>query len=105
MNRLKELRGIRYNQSDVAKAIGVGRTTYSKYETGDISLTEDMLRRLSAFFGVTTDYILGLDLPVDKGNTEISAVDYALNGELHDLTEDEKRDILDYIRFKKLQKR
>lgn len=34
--RLQELRKARgYSQQDVAKLIGVGRTTYLKYESGD----------------------------------------------------------------------
>ena len=61
--RLKRLRTERgYSQEDVAKLIGVGRTTYLKYENGDNKPTRK-LKELSALFNVTTDYLLGNDHP------------------------------------------
>ncbi|MEY8311766.1 helix-turn-helix domain-containing protein [Oscillospiraceae bacterium 42-9] len=35
---------------------------------------------------------------------QLSDIDFALSGEIHDLTDNEKQDILDYIRFKKSQR-
>lgn len=35
---------------------------------------------------------------------QLSGIDFALSGEIHDLTDNEKQDILDYIRFKKSQR-
>ena len=35
---------------------------------------------------------------------QLSGIDFALSGEIHDLTDAEKQDILDYIRFKKSQR-
>ena len=61
--RLKKLRTERgYSQEDVAKLIGVGRTTYLKYENGDNKPTRK-LKELSALFSVSTDYLLGNDAP------------------------------------------
>ncbi len=60
MNRLKELR--RKNncrQADIAGVLGVGRSTYTKYEAGAIQLNPDALRRLARYYGVSADYILG----------------------------------------------
>lgn len=59
--RLRMLRELKQmSQAEVAKAIGVGRTTYLKYEAGDNKPIR-RLKELSALFGVTYDYILGND--------------------------------------------
>lgn len=59
--RLKDLRedgDIR--QKDIAKYLNVGQNTYSQYETGQRQLPIDILIKLSRFYNVSTDYILGL---------------------------------------------
>ena len=61
MNRLKALREGRYTQAEMAKLLGVGRTTYTKYESGDIRLSAEMLKRLSKIFNVSIDAIVGED--------------------------------------------
>ena len=61
MNRLKELRSGRYTQAEMAKLLGVGRTTYTKYESGDIRLSADMLSKLAKIFDVSIDAIIGDD--------------------------------------------
>ena len=64
--RLQELRKARgYSQQDVAKLIGVGRTTYLKYESGDNRPTRK-LNELARLFNVSADYLIGLtDTPAD----------------------------------------
>ena len=55
---LRELRLSRnMSQDDVAKSLGIDRTTYVKYEHGG-SIKRN-LPRLADFFGVSTDYLLG----------------------------------------------
>jgi transcriptional regulator with XRE-family HTH domain len=54
MNRLQKT-----SQADVARAIGVDRTTYSKYETGDSEPDLENVRKLADFYDVTVDYLLG----------------------------------------------
>lgn len=56
--RLKELREKRgWSQADVAKRIGVGRTTYLKYETGE-NRPVRKIHELSELYGVSYDYLL-----------------------------------------------
>lgn len=63
--RLQALRKARgYSQQDVANLIGVGRTTYLKYESGDNKPTRK-INELARLFQVSTDYLLGnTDSPV-----------------------------------------
>ena len=48
-------------QEQVAEALGVSRQTISNWENENIQPSIDMLIRLAKLFGVTTDYLLGLD--------------------------------------------
>lgn len=58
-NRLKQLREAKgLSQSEVAKIMGVGRTTYLKWENGENQPTRK-LDQLSQFFDVSIDYLLG----------------------------------------------
>lgn len=58
--RLKELR-VKRNlyQKDVASMLGIDRTTYAKYETGDSEPNLGTLVKISEIFDVSTDYLLG----------------------------------------------
>lgn len=60
--QFKNLRGIREDrdikQKDVAKILNVSQNTYSQYETGVISLTAEVLIKLSDYYNVSIDYLL-----------------------------------------------
>ncbi len=60
--RLKELRSEK-NISIMAlgKAIGVSDATICRWENGISDIKSDQLILLANFFGVSTDFILGLD--------------------------------------------
>ena len=59
--RLKELRlNAGLTQKDLAKAIEVGRTTISEYESGKIVPKQDNLVKLASFLGVSVDYLTGV---------------------------------------------
>lgn len=105
MNILKQLRSQKnILQRDVADYLGVDRTTYVRYENGDCSLNPDMLIKLSDYYGVSVDYILGKTNIPQPLNEKLEGVEFALYGEIHDLTEEEKQDILSYVKFKKSQR-
>lgn len=49
---LKKLREIaRYTQDEVASAIGITRSAYSNYESGDREVPYDVIEKASDFFG------------------------------------------------------
>ena len=60
--QFKNLRGIREDkdikQKDIAAYLNVSQNTYSQYETGVISLTAEVLIKLSEFYNVSIDYLL-----------------------------------------------
>lgn len=65
---LKELRENRdLTQQNIADLLKIGRTMYRRYETGETEIPVRHLKVLCAFYGVTSDYILGLtDKPKNK---------------------------------------
>ncbi|QCZ50314.1 helix-turn-helix domain-containing protein [Levilactobacillus brevis] len=97
--RLKYLRNrLNRTQDDVAKAIGTSRAAYSHLENGRNEPDNTMLIKLANYYGVTTDYLLGHK--VDLGDVPVAA---HIDGDLADLTEEERQEIRDYIEFKKAQ--
>ncbi|MBQ8860428.1 MAG: helix-turn-helix transcriptional regulator [Ruminococcus sp.] len=56
MRNIREDRDIK--QKDIAKILNVSQNTYSQYETGVISLTAEILIKLSDFYDVSIDYLL-----------------------------------------------
>jgi transcriptional regulator with XRE-family HTH domain len=60
--RIKALRlAKRWNREDVARETGVARQTYSTWEDGEAEPQATKIRKLSRLFGVSTEWILGLD--------------------------------------------
>ena len=101
MNILKDLRTKKgVYQKDVAKYLGVDRTTYVKYERGYSEPNLDTIKKLANYFDVTVDFLLGEENTLDS---QFNEIEFALYGEVKELTDEQKQDILDYARFKKEQ--
>lgn len=63
--RLKELRRAKkIRQSEVAEAINCSQAVYSRYENGERTPSPDTIKALANFFGVTVDYLLGVDTTI-----------------------------------------
>ena len=61
LDRIRELREDNdLSQQQVAEYLKVHQTTYSSYELGKLGVTADILIKLSQFYKVSADYILGL---------------------------------------------
>lgn len=94
-NRLRELRMSKgVNQKEVAKMLNVDRSTYGKYETGDSSPDYDKLTKLADYFSVTIDYLLGRSEDKQKANTIAAHLSEGV-----ELTEEEQKQLDDYIQF------
>ncbi|WP_125115999.1 helix-turn-helix domain-containing protein [Agathobaculum sp. Marseille-P7918] len=62
MNNLRTVRTTdprKLTQKDVALFLGVDRSTYNKYETGDSEPNFETICRLSDFFDVSVEYLMG----------------------------------------------
>ena len=60
--RISDLRAaLGWSQVQLAKRLGVAKQTVSNWENDNIQPSIEMLVRLSKLFGVTTDYLLGLE--------------------------------------------
>ena len=58
---LRELREDRdLTQTEIAKLLNVSQITYSQYERGVRSLPLEHLKTLCLYYGIKSDYILGI---------------------------------------------
>lgn len=91
MNNIRKLRtGRGLTQRALAEALNVAQNTVSQWELGSRSLDSDSLARLAAFFGVSSDNILGLpETPVMMSDFE-----FALHEEVKGLTSEDKDELL-----------
>lgn len=58
------LRGLREDkdltQQNIADLLKIGRTMYRRYETGETEIPTRHIKTLCLFYGVSSDYLLGL---------------------------------------------
>jgi transcriptional regulator with XRE-family HTH domain len=89
-------------QVQLSRALNISQGALSGYETGRYDPDVDTMKRMADFFNVTLDELFGQ--PKDNQEVVIADIDFALSGELRDLSEAEKQDVLDYVRFKRAQR-
>ena len=78
--RLKELRlNAGLTQKDLAKAIEVGRTTISEYESGKIVPKQEGLLKIANYFNVSVDYLTGVSNERATRKQNESSLDTLLN--------------------------
>ncbi|WP_157454672.1 helix-turn-helix domain-containing protein [Carnobacterium maltaromaticum] len=113
--RLKELRlSKKMSQEDLAKILGMKRENVSHYERGlTTNVPSDVLEKVSNYFNVSADYLLGRETSTLTGKDAIdfkdfmdNSVDMTFFGE--DMTEAEMqrlKDIMIATFFEKLEER
>lgn len=93
--KLRELRmALGYSQNFVADSLKIARSTYVKYETGSSKPTRK-LKEIAAFYGVSTDYILGVE--PERGEKE-KAIDETM-ALYNQLPEQDKEKVKAFIQF------
>lgn len=103
MTRLKECRErARYTQKQVAVTLGIAAPSVANWESGKTYPSHENLVRLADLYGVSVDYLLGRISALPP--LEMSDLDSMLTGELRALSDREKQDVLDYVRFKRTQR-
>ena len=109
MNRLRILRLEKEESLEkIAKYLNVTIQTISNYETEKRDMTPDTILKLSEYFGVSTDYLLGKsDI---RNPEELKRVPFANAGGLdtNGLDEEDLKELqkqVDYIKWKKGNKK
>ncbi|MCD7726171.1 MAG: helix-turn-helix domain-containing protein [Clostridiales bacterium] len=93
-------------QKTIAEYLNVSQQTYSNYENGNREIPTWVVQKLSQYYKVSTDYLLGAESGY-LGNTNLKSP-YVGNITLHDVVYDiqqlnaaDRKDLLKYIRFLK----
>lgn len=95
MNRLKALRAEKNIKQDVlAKLLGLEIAGISKLETGRVPLKDEYIIKLSDFFNVSTDYLLGktdIRQPVTQVDFEKHLLNSKFAEKYNKLTDEQKK--------------
>lgn len=84
--RIHELRtALGWSQVELAKRLQISKQTVSNWENDNIQPSVDMLIRIARLFGVTTDYLLGLE---DAPRLDVTGLSPAAVGHLTLLIDD-----------------
>ena len=99
MQRFKQLRHEKaYTQERMAMEFNVSQTTISAYETGERLPDIHMLIKMANFFGVSSDYLIGLsDIPHPMQTTEFTADEVTLLHLFHTLSPTNQTKSLSYL--------
>lgn len=95
---------LEYKQETIAKYLGVVQQTYSNYEKGHTSLPLDYLVKLTKFYNVSADFLLGLTT-FQKPSSEMEKI-YAQGKTLGEiasalvtLSADKRKMLLDFLGY------
>ncbi|TDM12695.1 helix-turn-helix transcriptional regulator [Macrococcus bovicus] len=95
-NQIKKMREFRnMNQQDLAERLNITKQAVSRYENGQRKANQDVLFELSHIFGCSINDFF----PKNEANTkQIETIAAHIDD---DVTEEEMQEILDFIEFKK----
>ena len=86
--------------SGAAAQIGFNRASVTVWKNTGKAPKQELLLKIAAFFGVTTDYLLtGRAAPQVPLEQQLEGLDFALFGEVRDMTDAQKRDVLKFMKF------
>lgn len=71
--KLRDERGIR--DSDVVKATGITKSTFSDWKSGRSKPKSEKLQKIADFFGVSVDYLTTGTEPAEKPSPDLTARD------------------------------
>lgn len=100
--RLKELREKQgLSQKAFALKLNVSQSTVGMWESQKREPNFKTVETIAEFFNVSTDYLLGHDQRSNSLDKQLEGIDFALWGEVSDLTDEEKQDIINFAKFTK----
>lgn len=97
--QLKQLRKSKNHltQLDMAKYLGIAKTTYASYEQGKRMPDIDLQNKIADYFGVTLDYLHGRER---KEEPELTNKQMTVAAHINDdVSDDEMREILSFIDY------
>ncbi len=104
--RIKDLRK-QHNltQKQLADILFVDQTAISGWENGKTKPDFSKQQLLADYFDISIDYLLGRtnDTKPQSLDEQLDGVEFALFGEMKDMTDAQKKEILDFVKFKKQQ--
>lgn len=102
-DRLKQLRSEKgLVQKDMAKFLNITTSAYGYYEQGKRNPDPKTLMKLSDFFNVSVDYLLGkTDVRnyLDDSNTTIALHSDETSLDYSDLSDEAKKEVQDFIEY------
>ena len=101
---------------ELSSLSGIPKSSISQYLSGYAIPKTDRTYMIAKVLKVNPVWLMGYDVPMYENKQEppqeeptldeqLDGVEFALWGEVKDLTDDEKQDILDFIKFKKSQRK
>ncbi|WP_277631362.1 helix-turn-helix domain-containing protein [Atopococcus tabaci] len=98
--RLQELRKQKkWTQKELGAMLGVTHVSVSGYESGNRFPDTETLAKIADIFGVSTDYLLGRDVPEWASEKDVMDLEEMLNSNVNmayggeNLTEEEKEQV------------
>ena len=84
--------------------LGMSQYSIGRWKSST-SPTIDKISKIAEYFNVSIDYLLeNTDIPTPPSlDEQLDGIEFALFGEIKDLTDEQKQEILDYVRFKQQQ--
>lgn len=107
MIRLKALRTEKgLSQKEIAEYLGISQPAYANYERQAREADYETLKKLSDFFNVSIDFILGKTEQKQDDDISLDDFTYAMYNESKELTDDQKDMLLSMAKtFKEKLKR
>lgn len=86
--------------TELSEKTGISTGNISDWKSGRSSPKIDALIKISEVLDVSVDYLLGKE-ETKTLDEQLSEIDFALFGEIRDLTDEEKQKIIDFAKFTK----
>lgn len=105
LKKTREEKGL--SQTFIAEKIGITRQAYNHYETGKRVPPNDVLIKIAQILDCSTDYLNELsNIPKPKSlDEELDGISFALYKGAQELSDDDKKDVLNYLEFVKQRKK
>lgn len=93
---------------ELADYLGVSGNVVTNWKNGSSKSYQRYVKQIAKFYGVSPEYLLGEEKAPEKNeppatneelDKELEGIEFALWGEVHDLTPAEKKDIIRFAKF------